>query len=112
MNKLYAALLGAAVIAGAAPAAEAATVVTTHWVAPARVTTVHVTGPYWGIHPAPCCYGGGAIAAGVVTGLAVGATVAAASPPHTVVYSAAPPVTVYTAPPVVYTPAPYYYYVP
>lgn len=112
MNKLHAVLLGATLIAGMAPATEAATVVTTHWVAPARVTTVHVTGPYWGIHPAPCCYYGGAVAAGVVTGLAVGATVAAATAPRTVVYSAPPPVTVYTAPRVVYAPAPYYYYVP
>lgn len=91
-------------ISAVLPSAHAATVVT-HWAAPAYgVTTVHTSGPYWGIHPAPCCY-----TSVVVTGAAP-ATIAAVSvapPPVRVVYPA-PVVAVYPARPI-YAPAAYYY---
>ena len=98
-------VLLAAAIGAQVPSAHAAAVVT-HWGAPGySVTTVHAAGPYWGIHPAPCCYAGAAVA-----GVAAVATIAAvtAVPPPPVVY-AAPVVTVYSTAPVVYAPAPYYY---
>lgn len=87
------------------PSAYAATVVTHSAVPGYAVTTVHTTGPYWGIHPAPCCYTGV-----VVTGTP-SATVAATTavpPPARVVY-ATPVVTVYPTTRAVYVPAAYYY---
>lgn len=87
------------------PSAHAATVVT-HWAAPAYgVTTVHTTGPYWGIHPAPCCYTGVVAAGSAPASIAV---VTVVPPPARVVY-AAPVVPVYPPARPIYAPAAYYY---
>jgi hypothetical protein len=85
--------------------AYAATVVTYSSKPTYAVTTVRTTSPYWGVYPAPCCYG-----RVVVTGTVPAATVAVVPPPKPPVrvVVAPPPVTVYPAPRVVYTPAPYY----
>ncbi|GLQ49351.1 hypothetical protein ACFFJT_20530 [Dyella flava] len=87
------------------PSAHAAAVVTYSSAPGYAVTTVHTTGPYYGIHPAPCCYTGV-----VVTGRASTITVAAVPPPPPLVRMvyAAPVVTVYPPPRVVYVPTAYY----
>ena len=83
----------------------ARTTVVNHWNMPGgSVTTVHSYGPYYGYHPAPCCYYGG-VAAGVAAGLVIGAAVAPKpavvyAPPAVVTY--VPPTVIYTAPTVTY----------
>jgi len=85
--------------------AYAATVVTYTAKAAYAVTTVHTTGPYWGIYAAPCCYTRVVVTAPVP--VATVAVVPPPKPPARVVY-VAPPVTVYPPARVVYAPAPYY----
>ncbi|GLQ89859.1 hypothetical protein [Dyella flagellata] len=85
------------------PSAYAATVVT-HSATPAyAATTVHTTGPYWGIQPAPCCY-----TRVVVAPTATIAVAPVAPPPARVVYTL-PTVTVYPTAKAIYVPSTHNY---
>jgi hypothetical protein len=84
------------------PSAHAGTVVTHSTTPNYAVTTVRTSGTYWGVQPAPCCYG-----RVVVTGNTSKTVITTAPPPVRVVYTT-PPVVVYPTTRAVYVPAPYY----
>jgi hypothetical protein len=85
--------------------AHAATIVTHSAVPGYTVTTVHTSGPYWGIQPVPCCY------TRVVTTSAVpkaAVSTVVTLPPVRVVY-VVPPAVVYATPRITHAPSAYYY---